>query len=141
MTDMKTIKQISIFLENKKGSLDKILSVLSNQNIELQAASVADTKEYGLLRLITSNQTKAHQLLNDNGFLVNMNEVLAVTIPGDIASFASVVSSLTANDVTINYLYTFSKDGKLVLILRTDDMEKAGSVIESCGLELIQGWE
>ncbi len=138
---MKTIKQISIFLENKKGSLDKILSVLSNQNIELQAASVADTKEYGLLRLITSNQTKALQLLNDNGFLVNLNEVMAVTIPGDIASFASVVSSLTASDVTISYLYTFSKDGKLVLILRTDNMEKAESVIEAQGLELIQGWE
>lgn len=138
---MKTIKQISIFLENKKGSLDKILSVLSNQNIELQAASVADTKEYGLLRLITSDQTKALQLLNDNGFLVNLNEVMAVTIPGDIASFASVVSSLTASDVTISYLYTFSKDGKLVLILRTDNMEKAESVIEAQGLELIQGWE
>lgn len=138
---MKTIKQISIFLENKKGSLDRILSVLSNQNIELQAASVADTKEYGLLRLITSDQTKALQLLNDSGFLVNLNEVMAVTIPGDIASFASVVSSLTANDVTINYLYTFSKDGKLVLILRTDNMEKAESVIEAQGLELIQGWE
>lgn len=138
---MKTIKQISIFLENRKGSLDKILSVLSNQEIELQAASVADTKEYGLLRLITSDQTRALQLLNDNGFLVNLNEVMAVTIPGDIASFASVVSSLTANDVTINYLYTFSKDGKLVLILKTDNMEKAESVIESQGLELIQGWE
>ena len=138
---MKTIKQISIFLENKKGSLDRILSVLSNQNIELQAASVADTKEYGLLRLITSDQTKALQLLNDSGFLVNLNEVMAVTIPGDIASFASVVSSLTAKDVTINYLYTFSKDGKLVLILRTDNMEKAESVIEAQGLELIQGWE
>lgn len=138
---MKTIKQISIFLENKKGSLDKILSVLSNQNIELQAASVADTKEYGLLRLITSNQTKALQLLNDNGFLVNLNEVMAVTIPGDIASFSSVVSSLTDSDVTISYLYTFSKNGKLVLILRTDDMEKAESVIEAQGLELIQGWE
>ena len=138
---MKTIKQISIFLENRKGSLDKILSVLSNQNIGLQAASVADTKEYGLLRLITSDQTKALQLLNDNGFLVNLNEVMAVTIPGDMASFASVVSSLTANDVTINYLYTFSKDGKLVLILRTDNMEKAESVIEAQGLELIQGWE
>ncbi|MCQ2074517.1 MAG: acetolactate synthase [Bacteroidaceae bacterium] len=138
---MKTIKQISIFLENRKGSLDKILSVLSNQEIELQAASVADTKEYGLLRLITSDQTRALQLLNDNGFLVNLNEVMAVTIPGDIASFASVVSSLTANDVTINYLYTFSKDGKLVLILKTDNMEKAESVIESQGLELVQGWE
>ncbi len=138
---MKTIKQISIFLENKEGSLNRILSVLSNQDIELQAASIADTNDYGLLRLITSNQTKAAAILKENGFLVNLNEVMAVSIPGNIASFASVVASLTANGVGVGYVYTFSKDGKLVLIIRTDDMAKAESVIESQGLELIQGWE
>ena len=138
---MKTIKQISIFLENKEGSLNRILSVLSNQDIELQAASIADTNDYGLLRLITSNQTKAAAILKENGFLVNLNEVMAVSIPGNIASFASVVASLTANGVGVGYVYTFSKDGKLVLIIRTDDMVKAESVIESQGLELIQGWE
>ena len=138
---MKTIKQISIFLENKEGSLNRILSVLSNQDIELHAASIADTNDYGLLRLITSNQTKAAAILKENGFLVNLNEVMAVSIPGNIASFASVVASLTANGVGVGYVYTFSKDGKLVLIIRTDDMAKAESVIESQGLELIQGWE
>ena len=138
---MKTIKQISIFLENKEGSLNRILSVLSNQDIELQAASIADTNDYGLLRLITSNQTKAAAILKENGFLVNLNEVMAVSILGNIASFASVVASLTANGVGVGYVYTFSKDGKLVLIIRTDDMVKAESVIESQGLELIQGWE
>lgn len=138
---MKTIKQISIFLENRQGSLNRILSVLSNQNVELQAASVADTNDYGILRLITSNQVKAAQLLSEAGFLVNQNEVMAVSIDNNIAAFAAAVAKFNDSGVALNYLYTFSKDGKLVLVLRPADLEKAGEVAEKAGLELIQGWE
>lgn len=138
---MKTIKQISIFLENRQGSLNRILSVLSNQNVELQAASVADTNDYGILRLITSNQTKAAQLLSEAGFLVNQNEVMAVSIDNNIAAFAAAVAKFNDSGVALNYLYTFSKDGKLVLVLRPADLEKAEDVAEKAGLELIQGWE
>ncbi len=138
---MKTIKQLSIFLENKQGSLNRILSILSNQNIEIQAASVADTNDYGILRLITSNQTKAAGLLSAEGILVNVNEVLAISIDDNVAAFAKAVASLTDNGVTINYLYTFSKDGRLVLIIRPADLEMACNVASGQGLELIQGWE
>lgn len=138
---MKTIKQLSIFLENRQGSLNRILSILSNQNIEIQAASVADTNDYGILRLITSNQTKAAQLLSAEGILVNVNEVLAISIDDNVAAFAKAVASLTDNGVTINYIYTFSKDGRLVLIIRPADLEMACNVAASQGLELIQGWE
>lgn len=138
---MKTIKQLSIFLENRQGSLNRILSALSNQNVELQAASVADTNDYGILRLITSNQTKAAQLLSEAGFLVNQNEVMAVSIDNNIAAFAAAVAKFNDSGVALNYLYTFSKDGKLVLVLRPADLEKAEDVAEKAGLELIQGWE
>lgn len=138
---MKTIKQLSIFLENRKGSLKNILSALSDQNIEIQAASVADTNDYGILRLITSNQTKAAALLAGIGVLVNVNEVLAISIEDNVAAFASAISNLTDNGVVINYLYTFSKDGRLVLIVRPTDMEKAEAVAVARGLRLIQGWE
>lgn len=138
---MKTIKQLSIFLENRKGSLKNILSALSDQNIEIQAASVADTNDYGILRLITSNQTKAAALLAGIGVLVNVNEVLAISIEDNVAAFASAISNLTDNGVVINYLYTFSKDGRLVLIVRPADMEKAEAVAVARGFRLIQGWE
>lgn len=138
---MKTIKQLSIFLENRQGSLNRILSILSNQSIEIQAASVADTNDYGILRLITSNQTKAAQLLSAEGILVNVNEVLAISIDDNVAAFAKAVASLTDNGVTINYIYTFSKDGRLVIIIRPADLEMACNVAASQGLELIQGWE
>ena len=138
---MKTIKQISIFLENQRGKLSDILTALKNQNIEIQAASVADTTEYGILRLITSNQKKAAQLLSGQGHLVNLNEVLAIQVEPDTAAFADAIDALTAGGCSISYLYTFHKDGKLVLIIRPANLEITERVATEKGLTLIQGWE
>ena len=138
---MKTIKQISIFLENQRGKLSDILTALKDQNIEIQAASVADTTEYGILRLITSDQIKAARLLSAKGNLVNLNEVLAIQVEPDTAAFADAIDLLTAGGCSISYLYTFHKDGKLVLIIRPASLEKAEKVATDSGLTLIQGWE
>lgn len=138
---MKTIKQLSIFLENKAGRLVEILDALKAENIEIQAASVADTNDFGILRLITSNQTKAQELMAAKGILVSLNEVMAIEVNSDTASFTAAVEKLTKGGVNINYLYTFHKDGKLVLIIRADNLELAEKVCEKAGLELIQGWE
>ncbi len=138
---MKTIKQISIFLENQRGKLSDIFTALKNQNIEIQAASVADTTEYGILRLITSDQKKASALLTEKGHLVNLNEVLAIQVEPDTAAFADAVDTLTSGGCSISYLYTFHKDGKLVLIIRPASLEIAERVATEKGLTLIQGWE
>ena len=138
---MKTIKQISIFLENQRGKMSDILTALKDQNIEIQAASVADTTEYGILRLITSNQKKAAELLSAKGHLVNLNEVLAIQVEADTVAFADAIDALTAGGCSISYLYTFHKDGKLVLIIRPASLEKAEKVATDSGLTLIQGWE
>lgn len=137
---MKTIKQISIFLENQRGKLSDILTALKDENIEIQAASVADTIDYGILRLITSNQVKASELLSAKGHLVIINEVLAIEVESDTAAFANAIDVLTSG-CTINYLYTFHKAGKLVLIIRPSNLEKAEKVALSNGLNLIRGWE
>ena len=138
---MKTIKQISIFLENQRGKLSDILTALKDQNIEIQAASVADTTEYGILRLITSNQIKAARLLSAQGNLVNLNEVLAIQVEPDTAAFADAIDALTSGGCSISYLYTFHKDGKLVLIIRPANLETTERVATEKGLTLIQGWE
>ncbi|HPB03604.1 MAG TPA: acetolactate synthase [Bacteroidaceae bacterium] len=138
---MKTIKQISIFLENQRGKLSDILTALKYENIEIQAASVADTIDYGILRLITSNQMKASELLSAKGHLVIINEVLAIEVESDTAAFANAIDVLTSGGCTINYLYTFHKAGKLVLIIRPSNLEKAEKVALSNGLNLIRGWE
>ena len=138
---MKTIKQISIFLENQRGKMSDILTALKDQNIEIQAASVADTTEYGILRLITSDQVKAARLLSAKGNLVNLNEVLAIQVQPDTAAFADAIDALTAGGCSISYLYTFHKDGKLVLIIRPASLEITERVATEKGLKLIQGWE
>ena len=138
---MKTIKQLSIFLENQYGRLGYILQVLGKENIEIQAASVADTTDYGILRLITSEQTRAAKLLADKGILVNVNEVLAIEVEPNTNACADAINGLTGNGVSINYLYTFHKDGKLVLIIRPADLELAEKTAQNIGLTLIQGWE
>lgn len=138
---MKTIKQLSIFLENQAGRLVEILDALKDQNIEIQAVSVADTTDYGILRLITSNQAKAQQLLAAKGILVNMNEVMAIQVNPDTAAFTAAVDALTKGGVNISYLYTFHKDGQLVLIIRAADLALAERVATAAGLSLIQGWE
>jgi len=138
---MKTIKQISVFLENKSGKLSNILNVLKEQNIEIQAASVADTTEYGILRLITSDQKQAAALLSAKGHLVNLNEVLAIEVEPDTAAFAQAVDTLTEQGCSISYLYTFHKDGKLVLIIRPSNLEQTEKIALENGLTLLQGWE
>ncbi|MBO7248259.1 MAG: acetolactate synthase [Bacteroidaceae bacterium] len=138
---MKTIKQLSIFLENQNGKLSDIFNALKEESIEIQAASVADTTDYGILRLITSNQIQASKLLQSKGILVNVNEVLAIEIDANTSTFANAVETITKEGVSINYLYTFHKDGNLVLIIRPANLEHAESVISAKGLKLIQGWE
>ena len=139
---MKTIKQISIFLENQRGKLSDILTALKNENIEIQAASVADTTEFGILRLITSDQKKAARLLSAQGNLVSLNEVLAIQVEPDTAAFTDAIDLLTAGGCTISYLYTFHKDGKLVLIIRpSNSLEIAERIATEKNLTLIQGWE
>ena len=128
---MKTIKQISIFLENQRGKLSDILTAIK-----------ADTNEFGILRLITSDQKKAAKLLSAQGNLVSLNEVLAIQVEPDTASFTDAIDALTAGGCTISYLYTFHKDGKLVLIIRpANSLEIAERVATEKGLTLIQGWE
>ncbi len=138
---MKTIKQISVFLENRQGTLGSILNVLKNERIEIQAAAVSDTSDYGVLRLITSEQRKAADILSRNGILATINEVLAVKIGSDTADLSNAVDSLTNGGVQINYLYTFHVENRLVLIIRPDNLNNAVEVAEKSGLELIKGWE
>ncbi|NLD21251.1 MAG: acetolactate synthase [Bacteroidales bacterium] len=138
---MNTIKQLSIFLENRLGTLQKVLEALQQQNIEIQAVSVADTSDYGILRLITSDQFKAEQLLKHNGILANINEVFAIKIDSNTGAFSKAVNCLTEKGIEIKYLYTFSLQNKLVLIVRVDKLEAAEAVLTASGLELVKGWE
>ncbi len=129
-----TINQISIFLENKFGRLNEILSFLSKENIRVVAATVADTSDYGILRLITSNQIKALQLLKENGVSANLNTVLAISVDSSIDKFAETIQYFTKAGISIEYMYCFSINQKAILVLRTNNIDAANEVIRRYGL-------
>jgi len=132
-----TINQISIFLENKYGKLNEILTLLGNENIRIIAATVADTTEFGILRMIVSDPKKAYQLLKDNHVNANLSEVLAIITESNAKTFASTLNLFTKAGLSIEYMYCFSAKEKSVLILRTNNRDGAFEVIREHNLDCI----
>ena len=132
-----TINQISIFLENKYGKLNELLKLLSRENIRIIAATVADTTEFGILRMIVSDAQKAHLLLKNNNVNVHLTEVLAIITESTARTFASTLSLFTKAGLSIEYMYCFSAKEKSVLILRTNNRDGALNVIREHNLDCI----
>jgi hypothetical protein len=132
-----TINQISIFLENKYGKLNELLTLLSQENIRIFAATVADTSEFGILRMIVSDAQKAHLLLRRNNVNVNLTEVLAIAAKPSADSFAGILSHFTRAGLSIEYMYCFSSKENSVMVLRTNNNENALDVIRRQNLKCI----
>jgi hypothetical protein len=132
-----TVNQISIFIENKYGKLCEILELLAAGQIRIIAATVADTSEYGILRLIASEPQRAYRLLKANNVSANLTEVLAIAAQSETEEFARVLHLFTQSGLSIEYMYCFSLSGKSVLILRTGDNETAREVIRRQNMEYL----
>ncbi len=132
-----TVHQISIFLENKYGTMSVILDLLASENIRIIAATVADTMEFGIMRMIVSDPQKAYMLLKDHNVSVNLTDVLAIKTDSQAGSFARVFGCFTQAGLTIEYMYCFSINGSSVLILRTNNRESAREVIRRSNLDYI----
>jgi hypothetical protein len=132
-----TVHQISVFIENKYGKLCEILALLAGEDIRIIAATVADTSEYGILRLIVNDSQKAYNLLKANGVGANLTDVLAIATPSSTGDFARTLSHFTQSGLSIEYMYCFSVNGKSILFLRTNNREAAREVIRRQHLEYI----
>jgi hypothetical protein len=132
-----TINQISIFLENKYGTLNDLFTLLGKENIRIVAATVADTSEFGILRMVVSDAQKAYQLLKNNHVSVHLTEVLAIATQSSAGSFAGIMSHFTKAGICIEYMYCFSVKNKSFLILKVNDLETAREVIKRSNLEYI----
>lgn len=132
-----TITQISIFLENKCGKLSQVLGILTQANIRIIAATVADTSEYGILRLIVTDPDKAYKLFKESNVAVSKTEVLALATDSCAGSFAKVLGYFTEARISVEYIYCFSLDGKSILILRTNNSSEAYDVVKKHNLEYI----
>jgi len=124
-----TVNQISIFLENKYGKLSDIFALLMDNNIRIIAATVADTSEYGILRLIVCEPQRAYKILKEANVGANLTEVLALSIDSNANNLAQVMKYFTEAGLSIEYMYCFSLKEKSILILRTNNQESTREVI------------
>ena len=124
------IKQLSIFLENRTGRINEVAKILSENGINMQAFSMAETADFGLLRLIVPNVEKAVEVLRAASFAVMVTDVLCLTCPNVPGSLSSVLEKLASNDIFIEYMYAFSDGDSANVIIRPTNVEAAVKVLE-----------
>lgn len=132
-----TIHQLSIFIENKSGTLVKVLKLLKEEGIQLIASTIADTAEYGICRIICSEPVRAFEALKAAGVAVTLTEVFAIELDDEPGRAADAIEIFANEGISIAYLYSFLLSGKGVLIFRTDNADKARQVILAKGLQVV----
>lgn len=133
-----TLKQLTVFLENKSGRLTEVLETLGNKKINITALSVADTSDFGLLRMIVSDPEKACELLRENGFTVRLADVLLIKTPTEAGSFAKAIRIFSDEGISIEYMYAFSAGKQAMIILRTEDTHGAIDAIGRHKMDLMK---
>ena len=120
------IKQLSIFLQNRMGSLSKPLEVLSDADVNIRAMCMADTSEFGILRIVVDDPEKGKEALEENNFLVKITEIIGVEMNDAPGGLTSVLKIIKDNEIDLEYLYAFTheKAGKAILLLHADDIDK-----------------
>ncbi len=133
------IKQLSIFVENKSGRLHSIVDALKEESINLRALSIADTTDFGILRLIVDKPEAAKDALSKIGVISKITDVIAVKIDDRTGGLASVLDTLSSAGVSIEYMYAFlgRESGRALMVLKSDDDQKAESTLTSSGISLL----
>ncbi len=134
------IKQISIFVENKPGRLADITAMLAKKDIDIRALSIADTTDYGILRLIVSHPEKAVEIIREEGMTVSSTSVLGIVIPDEPGGFAKAINVLSDKGIDVGYAYAFitPEKGKAYVIVRVADNDTASEVLVAAGIQLIE---
>lgn len=135
------VEQISIFIENKSGRLAEVTQALGDGDINIRALSLADTSDFGILRLIVDKTDVAQQTLKERGFTVNKTVVVAVEVPDRPAGLAGILQALDAGNVNVEYMYAFVErcGGNAVIIFRFDDPEAAIKVLTKNDINVLEG--
>ena len=132
------IKQLSIFVENKAGRLQSIINALSENDVNISALSIADTTDFGILRIIVDNPDKAKLVLKGMGVISKATDVVAVYIDDRSGGLAKVLNLVSDAGIGIEYMYAFlgRTEGKALMVLKADDEEKLEKVLTDNGVEL-----
>ena len=131
---MTTVQQLSIFVENKSGTLLHVLELFKEAKIQLVASTISDTVEYGIYRIICTEPQRALEVLKTAGISANVSEVFAITLDNVPGRAADAIRLISNAGIGISYLYSFILSGKGILIFRTDNAEKTNQVIQENNL-------
>ena len=136
-------EQISIFLENKAGRLAEVTAILRDANVNIRALSLADTTDFGILRIIVNNNELAESVLKEQGFTVGKTNVLAVEVDDAPGGLNNVLDPLTAQGVNVEYMYAFANPQckNAIMIFRFNDPEKALKILAERSIKVITGKE
>ena len=133
------IKQITVFVQNKKGTVVSVTDVLSKNNVNLRALSIAETEDFGILRLIVNDEKKAEEVLTENGYLIKVIDVLGVKIGDEPGKLTAALDILDKANINVEYLYAFMArtEKHAYVVLRVEENEEAEAALKNAGFKMI----
>jgi len=131
-----TIKQLSVFLENKTGRINEVTKILGKHDINMHAFSMAETTDFGILRLIVSEVDKAVEILREENFAVMLTDVVCISCSNVAGSLSAILEQLAEKEIFIEYMYAFADGDKANVVIRPNDIDKCVQVLEGCACEM-----
>ncbi|MBO5408096.1 MAG: ACT domain-containing protein [Clostridia bacterium] len=133
------IKQLTVFVQNKKGTVVSVTDILAKNNVNIRALSIAETEDFGILRLIVNDEATAEKVLSEQGYLIKTVDVLGVKIGDEPGKLTAALDVLDKIDINVEYLYAFMArtEKHAYVVLRVEDNQTAGTALEQAGFHLI----
>lgn len=131
-----TIQQLSVFLENREGRLDEVLKVLAANGVNIVALSLADTSDYGMLRMIVSEPEKGKAALKESGITSMLTDVVALRVPHAAGSLSKAMHQIVEGRVNVEYMYAFANGSDAAAVLKSDDPEKVVEILKGSGFDV-----
>ncbi len=136
-----TIQQLSVFLENREGRLDDVLKVLAEKDVNIVALSLADTSDYGMLRMIVSDPAKGRQALKEAGITAMLTDVVALRVPHATGSLGKAMHQIVEGKVNVEYMYAFANGNDAAAVLKSDDPERVVDILKGSGFDVYSAGE
>ena len=131
-----TIQQLSVFLENREGRLDDVLKVLAENDVNIVALSLADTSDYGMLRMIVSDPQKGRTALKEAGITAMLTDVVALRVPHATGSLSKAMHQIVEGEVNVEYMYAFANGNDAAAVLKSDDPARVTDILKGSGFDV-----
>ena len=131
-----TIQQLSVFLENREGRLDTVLKILAENDVNIVALSLADTSDYGMLRMIVSDPHKGKAALKDAGITAMLTDVVALRVPHATGSLSKAMHQIVEGEISVEYMYAFANGADAAAVLKSDDPARVIDILKGSGFDV-----